>query len=138
MSLEELIRSGMSRIGVVRVRSALNPFLWSLAWSLVFLSFAVALKDDKVAEYILVALAAIPMVVSMGIGCFFAFTDPDRLQSEEYVLKQSELSIIARKGAPPLLSGPETAEDIPALEDKKATLEIPAFEEKKTALSGEE
>jgi hypothetical protein len=59
----------------------------------------------------------------MVLGCFFAFTDPDRLQSEEYVLKQSELSIIARKGGLPLPNEPETAEDIPELKaNKKSTL----------------
>lgn len=53
------------------------------------------------AKYGLIMLAAIPMIVTMAVGCFFVFTNPDRLQSEEFVLKQLEFSIAERKGLPP-------------------------------------
>lgn len=52
------------------------------------------------AKYGLIMLAAIPMIVTMAVGCFFVFTNPDRLQSEEFVLKQLEFSIAERKGLP--------------------------------------
>jgi len=41
------------------------------------------------------------MLVTIVVGVFFAFADRDRLQSEEFVLKQLELSIAERKGLPP-------------------------------------
>ncbi|HKH80341.1 MAG TPA: hypothetical protein VKA03_01785 [Methylovirgula sp.] len=77
MSIEELIKSGISRVGVVHVRSALNPFLWSFVWSLLFLGFAVVFREDQVIKYLLLALAAVPMVVTMAVGCFFAIRCPD-------------------------------------------------------------
>jgi len=98
MNIDEMLKHGMSRVGNVYVRSALNPFLWSFCWSLAFLGFAVAFRDDPLAKYGLLLLAAVPMLVTMGIGCYFAFTTPDRLQSEEYHLRQQALQILYRKG----------------------------------------
>lgn len=99
MSLDQLIRSTISRVGVVHVRSALNPFLWSFTWSIVFLSFAVVFPEDRVARWVLLCAALLPMIVTMAIGCFFAVTKPDRLQSEEYRLRQQALQILYKKGS---------------------------------------
>lgn len=99
MSLDELIRSTISRVGVVHVRNVLNPFLWSFVWSIVFLSFAVVFREDPPAKWVLLCSALLPMIVTMIIGCFFAVTKPERLQSEEYRLRQRALQILYKKGS---------------------------------------
>jgi len=93
MRIEDVIGSAISRAGVVRVRSALNPFLWCFVFTVAFLFAAYFLRDDPVTKYGCLALAALPLAVALGVGIFFALKDPDRLQSEEYVIRQRELRI---------------------------------------------
>ncbi len=95
---EELIRIAISRAGIVRVRNALNPFLWGFVWSVVFAVLTYIFKDDAVMKYMCLLLAAAPMFVALGVGLGFALTDPDRLQSEEFVIRQQELTLIEKKG----------------------------------------
>jgi len=123
VTLDEVVRSAITRAGIVRVRSALNPFLWAIAWSAIFLSFAVIFRDDPWARYGLIALAAVPMLVTMTVGVYFALNVPDRLQSEEFVLKQLELSISERKGLPPPI-------DDPVVEDTSSSPRLAANEGK--------
>lgn len=93
MNLEEAIKSWSSRAGIVRVRSALNPMLWTMAVALpLFLLAAYFFRDDFLAKWVLLALAAISFLVTITS----LFRDPDRLQSEEFVLKQQELVIASR------------------------------------------
>ncbi len=113
MSVDHLIKSGFSRVGVVHVRSALNPFLWSFSWSLVFLGFAAVFREDPLAKYVLLSLSAVPMIVTMPIGCFFAIKNPDRLQSEEYRLRQRALQILQKRGSATEVV--EVVNDIPQL-----------------------
>lgn len=76
MSLDELVRSATSRAGIIRVRNVLNPLLWLCAVTTpISFLFAYLLGGDAI---------------------------PNRLQSEEFVLRQQELTIIERKRAPPL------------------------------------
>lgn len=46
-----------------------------------------------------VALAALPMLVALGIGVFFAIRHPERLQSEEYRIQQRALQILYKRGS---------------------------------------
>jgi hypothetical protein len=98
MKLEEVIKSAISRAGVVRVRSALNPFLWCFVWTVAFLVAMCFAGDDPVARHVCLGLAAVPLVTTMGIGVFFALKHPDRLQSEEFVIRQRELQILYKQG----------------------------------------
>jgi hypothetical protein len=66
-------------------------------WSVAFLGFAVVFREDRMITYFLLCLAAVPMLVTMSIGCYFAVANPDRLHSEEYRLRRRPLH---RKGAP--------------------------------------
>ena len=68
MRLQEVIGSAISRAGVIRVRSALNPFLWCFVWSLAFLVASYFLKDDPVTRYVCLGLAALPMLVTLAVG----------------------------------------------------------------------
>jgi hypothetical protein len=97
MNLEEAIKSWSSRAGVVRVRSALNPILWTMAVALpLFLLAAYFFRDDPLAKWVLLTLAASSFLLTIVSYFIFLFKDPDRLQSEEFVLKQQELVIASR------------------------------------------
>jgi len=96
--LEEVVRSAVSRAGVVRVRNVLNPFLWGFVWSIVFAVLTYLFRDDAVMKYICLALSATPMLTALGIGVGFAIKAPDRLQSEEFLIRQQEL-MFYEKGA---------------------------------------
>ena len=98
MILEEVVRSAVSRAGVVRVRNALNPFLWGFVWTVVFAVLTYLFKDDAVMKFACLALAAAPEMVALVIGVGFAVMNPDRLQSEEFVIRQQELTLIEKKG----------------------------------------
>jgi hypothetical protein len=100
--LDEAIRSWTSRAGVVRVRNALNPLLWA-AGVLTPMSWiaAYAFRDDAILKYALVAFGALPGLATLASHLYFMFRDPDRLQSEEFVLRQQELSIVSRSGNGP-------------------------------------
>lgn len=97
MSLEEAINSWSSRAGIVRVRSALNPILWMMAVALpLFLLAAYFFRDDNIVKWVLLTLAASAFLAPIVSYFIFLFRDPDRLQSEEFVLKQQEMVIASR------------------------------------------
>ena len=124
MKLDEVMRIAISRAGVVRVRSALNPFLWTFVWSVVFVLAAYAFKTDPIATYGCLILAALPLLVALGVGIFFAARQPDRLQSEEFVIRQQELTMIEKKGG--YLLPPVQVETDHASADRANSLEEPS------------
>jgi hypothetical protein len=99
--LEEILNSAISRSGVIRVRSALNPFLWALVWSVLFAFLAYLFRDDTATRFLCIGLSALPMFVALAVGVGFAISDPDRLQSEQFVLRQQALKTLYRRGATP-------------------------------------
>jgi hypothetical protein len=101
MRIEDVIGSAISRAGVVRVRSALNPFLWCFVWTVAFLVAGYFLKDDPVTKYVCLGFAVLPLLVALAVGVFFALKHPDRLQSEEFVIRQRELQMLYKQGASP-------------------------------------
>jgi hypothetical protein len=128
MSVDEVIRSAISRAGVIRVRNAMNPLLWlspisaTICWIAAYI-----FRDDLILKYGLVGLGALPIVASIVAYFLYFFLDRDRLQSEEFVLKQRELSIIERKGRPPMPLDREETEDVLMIDttEKTATGEQP-------------
>ena len=103
MSLDELVRSATSRAGIVRIRNVLNPILWLCAVTTpsCFL-FAYILGSDAILRYALAGLGSLPVGVGLFSYIYFMLRAPNRLQSEEFVLRQQELTIIERKQAPPI------------------------------------
>ncbi len=101
MRIEDVIGSAISRAGVVRVRSALNPFLWCFVWTVAFLIATYFLRDDPITRYACLGLAALPLLVALAVGVYFALKHPDRLQSEEFVIRQRELQVLYKQGANP-------------------------------------
>ena len=81
----------------LRVRSALNPFLW-LAGVVTLPSLGVAAVTVGLVQYAAIALAATPVAVCVFVGLRFAFTEPDKLRSEEHERFKEALGLIERKG----------------------------------------
>ena len=94
MILEEVVRSAVSRAEIVRVRNVLNPFLWGFVWSIVFAVLTYLFRDDVAMKYVCLAPASMPMLTALGIWRGLAIKAPDRLQSEEFVIRQRELTMI--------------------------------------------
>lgn len=100
MRLDDLVKAATTRVETVRVvRTALNPLLW-LTGIGTPLAFVLAFLADE--TWFLVALFATgALLLAVTIVAYFImlFRDPDRLQSEEYRLRQRELTMIYGKGA---------------------------------------
>jgi hypothetical protein len=99
MKLEEIIRTGLSRVDTIRVvRTALNPLLWLVGLTTPAAFILAALIGDQFIRLILLCFAAIPVVATLVAYVIFMFRDPDRLQSEEYRIRQRALQILYKKG----------------------------------------
>lgn len=100
MSVDEVIRSAISRAAVVRVRNAMNPLLWlSPISAIICWTAAYVFRDDQILKYGFAGLGALPIVSSLVAYFLYFFLDRDRLQSEEFALKQRALQMVYRKGA---------------------------------------
>jgi|GEM_PF-5909240 hypothetical protein len=122
MKVDEIVKSAVSRAGVIRVQNALNPLLWaSLISAPISWVAAYMFRDDPMLKYGFAALGALPVIGTVAAYFLCFFLDRDRLQSEEFILKQRELSIIERKGMPPVPIDANETEDIPMIDNAKAS-----------------
>jgi hypothetical protein len=100
MKIEEIIRAGLSRVDTIRVvRTAINPLLWLVGLTTPLAFILAAFIGDRFTRLALICFAAIPVIVTLIVYVIFMFRDPDRLQSEEYRIRQRALQILYRKGA---------------------------------------
>ena len=99
MRLEEIVKAATTRVETVRVvRTALNPLLW-LAGIGTPLAFVLALLAGETwFRMALFTTGALLLAVTVVAYFILLFRDPDRLQSEEYRLRQRELTMIYEKG----------------------------------------
>jgi len=83
----------------VRVNNVMNPMLWLTAVGMP-VSFVAAYFAgfDSTAGILLAALGALPLLIGCATYVWFALRHPDRLQSEEYLLRQRELLILSKHG----------------------------------------
>lgn len=56
------------------------------------------LLDDRVIRLVLIGLAAIPVFSTLVAYFIFMCRDPDRLQSEEYRIRQKAIQLLYRVG----------------------------------------
>ena len=99
MRVEEVVRSAIDRAGVIRVRNAMNPLLWlSPISATIFLVAAYMFRDDQVVKYALACLGGLPILASIMAYFLYVFLDRDRLQSEEFILKERALYLRYRQG----------------------------------------
>ena len=116
LNIEEITKIGASRLERIRVRNALNPMLWlSVAVPIVILPAAWFFRDYSIV-WLLVTVACLPTVTAVTAYVILLFKSPDRLQSEEYQLRQRELRMIYRHGRKP---------DIYNAAEEVARVEIP-------------
>lgn len=98
----------LDKAGTVRVGTALNPILWLTAFVTPTSFFAAWLAGFETAIGVcLTGLGALPALVAVASFVWFALRDPDRLQSEEYLLRQREIHILSKSGE--VLVSSETA-----------------------------
>lgn len=119
MSIEDVLKSMVTRVGIVRVRNALNPLLWSMATLAAATLIAAALAG--VDTWLALGLFGLTGLFAIGnLVAFFYFMvkNPDRLQSEEFVLRHLEI-VYERKGLPPLIAADQLPNDPETLESVK-------------------
>jgi len=99
MKLDELIRTGLSRVDTIAVRrTAPNPALWLVGLITPLSLVLTTIVGDQGARLALFCFAAVPVLFTMIAYLVFMFRDPDRLQSEEYRVKQQALRYLYKKG----------------------------------------
>jgi hypothetical protein len=99
MKIDEIIRAGLSRVDTIRVvRTAINPLLWLVGLTTPLAFILAALIGDQLIRLLLICFAAVPVIATLIVYVLFMFRDPDRLQSEEYRIRQRALQILYRKG----------------------------------------
>jgi hypothetical protein len=99
LKLDDLLKTAISRVETVHVvRTALNPLLWldGIALTLA-LAAAIWITDPLLRDafFVLAALGVLATIIAYFV---LLFRDPDRLQSEEYRLRQSALQLLIAKG----------------------------------------
>ena len=122
MSISDLIRAASGRVDAVRVvSSALNPLLW-LTGLVTPLSLIFAyLATDPWKSIVFFVFAALPPVLTAMVFAYFMISDPDRLQSEGFRLRQQALKVIIRRGANTEVVGAAT--DIARIEKGKSAVD---------------
>jgi hypothetical protein len=99
MKLDEIIRTGLSRVDTIRVvRTAINPLLWLVGLTTPIAFILAAIIEDLLTRLILIGFATVPVLATLAAYAIFMFRDPDRLQSEEYRIRQRALEILYKKG----------------------------------------
>ena len=99
MRVDEVVRSAISRAGVIRVRNAMNSLLWlSPTSAIISWIAAYVFRDDLVLKYAFACLGRLPILASIAAYFLYFFLDRDRLQSEEFVLKERALQLRYRQG----------------------------------------
>ena len=96
---DKLARVTQSAGTRLTVRSALNPLLWLCAifcppcWAAAYL-----LRADPFVLRFLAGVSVIPVLTACGVGIYFAISKPERLQSEQFQLRQRMLEYLHEKG----------------------------------------
>lgn len=104
MRLGELVRAGLSRVDTVAVkRTAINPILWLVGLISPLSLILTAVVGDETSRLILFCFAGVPILSALAVYLIFMFRDPDRLQSEEYRIRQQEMRLRYRKGRKPVV-----------------------------------
>ena len=94
---ERLFSSLTEAGGRIRIRNALNPILWLCG--VIAVPCIIALTWSKEPPLVLsVVLYSVVAVALFGF-LYLLLRDPDRLQSEEYLLRSRTLNLIEEKGS---------------------------------------
>jgi hypothetical protein len=81
-----------SATGRIATKSILNPILFLCAIALPS-AWGAAIFSEPPLNYLLFVAGCVPLVVSIWAYIHFAQKDPNRLQSEEFLIQQQALSL---------------------------------------------
>jgi hypothetical protein len=93
----------IERAAVVKVNNALNPLLWLTAVVTPISAGLAAYTLGSALSLALFCLACAPVALSALAYFLFLFRDPDRLQSEEYQLKQKHIELFQKGHETPII-----------------------------------
>ncbi len=97
MTVHEIVKAGLSRIESIRTTTSMNPLLWVLGLALPLLLGTAILIPSELVRLTLIGIAGGSIFLVFAAYFITLFREPDRLQSEEYMLRQLELFILERK-----------------------------------------
>ncbi len=102
MKLDDIVRATTSGADTVRVvRTAINPLLWLVGITTPLALVLAFLTADPLVRMFLFGFAAVTVAATFVAYFVILFRDPDRLQSEEYRLRQRALQMLYKQGASP-------------------------------------
>lgn len=91
----EVFKQLVNRAAVIKVNTALNPLLWLTAVVTPAGLIAAILAGSPQVQGFACWIAATPVLLTGLAYAILLFRDPDRLQSEQYQLKQQELTLLS-------------------------------------------
>lgn len=110
------LKSVLNRAAVVRVRNVLNPHLWLTAVATpVSFGFAWLAGFETAAGVFLLGLGCLPVISAIIAYAGYSIVNADRLQSEEFQIKQQELRLVEKQGTVLDLTAVPSSEDPEAL-----------------------
>jgi hypothetical protein len=86
-----------NRATSVRVRNILSPLLWLCAISSPLGLVGLLSTDPKFSTIFSILILA-PLILSLVAYVYFALRDPQRLQSEEYLLREAQIRLMSKAG----------------------------------------
>jgi uncharacterized BrkB/YihY/UPF0761 family membrane protein len=96
--IEKIAKHSQGAAQRLQVKSALNPILWLIAVVLpVCLYTAYAFRDYSFALTFLLITALLPIIVACFGFIYLLIYKPEKLQSEDYQIKQQVLQTITEK-----------------------------------------
>jgi hypothetical protein len=95
--IDRLTRSSQEATSRIRVHSALNPALW-LCSVISVSSFALAAFGEASMRMPFLWVGCVPVGLVVFAYLYFMMRDPDRLQSEDYLIQKRALALIQEKG----------------------------------------
>jgi len=96
--IERISQSSQGAAQRLYVRSALNSMLWLTAvGSPICFAFAYLFRDFDFARNFLLIVGVLPILISCLGFCYLVITNPEKLQSEDFQIRQQTLEIIEQK-----------------------------------------
>jgi hypothetical protein len=100
--IDKLQHVSQAAVTHLRVRSALNPMLWlSVMMALLCFVTAYLFRDDPFLRTLLAVGGLVPAAFTCVHATYFVFWKPEKLQSEDYQIRQQALALVFQKGVIP-------------------------------------
>lgn len=94
----DVARVAQAAAGRLTVRSALNPLLWLCGIVAVpAVVAATKVTNDRPLMWALLIIAGLVIGTTCGIAILFAWKSPEKLQSEDFQLRQQSLNLLQGK-----------------------------------------